>query len=94
MESLARGIASTFVAYTIHYTASHLYSSTCVPLGFMGFFQGFLAVGSPICKATQTIADATSTSYTTLIATGVSRLLVDIALTGTGGNTPHKTLPA
>lgn len=91
MEPLAKGVASVLVSYSVHYAASHLYTTTCVPHGLLGFFQGLLAVGSPLCKAAQTIADATSTSYASLLGVGVSRLLVDLTFTGIGGKTPRMT---
>ena len=91
MEPLAKGVASVLVSYSVHYAASHLYTATCVPHGVLGFFRGLLAVGSPICKAAQTVADATSTSYASLIAAGVSRLVVDLTFTGIAGKTPRTT---
>lgn len=91
MESLAKGLASVLVSYTVHYAASHLYTATCVPHGLVGFFRGLLAVGSPVCKAAQTVADATSTSYASLLAAGVSRLVVDLTFTGIAGKTPRMT---
>lgn len=91
MEPLAKGIASILVSYSVHYAASHLYTATCVPNGILGFFQGLLAVGSPVCKAAQTVADATSTSYASLMAAGVSRLVVDLTFTGIAGKIPHTT---
>lgn len=83
MEFLSKGAASAILAYTAHYGMSKLYNSFCVPDGFMGFIQGLLTAGSPICKSGLEVMTATQVSYSTVITMSISRLLLDLAVPST-----------
>lgn len=91
MEFVLKGVASAALSYTVHYTAARTYAAVCVQEGLWGFLQSALSVGSPMCKATQTIVAATETHYSGLLTSVVSRILIDLAITGIAGKTPHTT---
>lgn len=79
MDLLTKGAVSAILAYTTHYGISKLYDSFCVPDGFMGFVQGMLTTGSPICKAGLEAMTATQVSYGTVITMSISRFILDLA---------------
>ena len=77
MEAVVKGIATVLISYGTHYSVTKLYSTLCVPDGFLGFLQGLVTTGSPICLGAMEIMKYTQTSYSTLILLGASRLVVD-----------------
>ena len=85
---IAKAILSAAIAYTAHYASAKVYDYICVPDGYLGFFYGFVSMGSPICKAGMTIMTNTQVSYSSLITTGVSRLFVDMASSALGIESP------
>jgi len=84
MESLVKGAATVLISYTTHYAVTKLYSSLCVPDGFVGFVQGLVSTGSPMCAGAMEILKVTQTSYSSLIMLGATRLFVDIIMPATG----------
>jgi hypothetical protein len=74
---MEKSIASAILAYTIHYGAIKLYSHLCVPDGMMGFLQGLVTTGSPVCHIALKIVIGTEISYTTVLMMGVTRVIVD-----------------
>jgi len=75
--------------YASHYCLVKVYSTYCVPDGFLGFFQGALATGSPICTALITTLHHTQASYGTLVLTGVSSLLANSIFTRSESTTKN-----
>jgi hypothetical protein len=78
MNSIVRTILATIIAYTSHFSITQLYTTFCIPLGFYGYIQGILTMGSPICGSLLSIMTYTQSTYGTLVITGISSLLLDI----------------
>jgi hypothetical protein len=76
---IAKAILSAAIAYTAHYASAKAYDYVCVPDGYLGFFYGFVSMGSPICRAGLTLMTNSQVSYSSLITTSISRLFVDVA---------------
>jgi hypothetical protein len=76
---IAKAILSAAIAYTAHYASAKVYDYICVPDGYLGFFYGFVSMGSPICRAGLTLMTNSQVSYSSLITTSISRLFVDVA---------------
>jgi len=74
---MEKSIASALLAYTIHYGATKLYSHLCIPDGMMGFLQGLITTGSPVCHIGLKIISGTELSYSTMLMMGVTRVIVD-----------------
>lgn len=88
---MEKSIASALLAYTIHYGAVKIYSHLCVPDGMMGFLQGLITTGSPVCHIGLKIVSGTEISYTTVLMMGITRVIVDklikpAELSGASGN--------
>ena len=77
MNSISRTALSIFVAYSTHYFVTKMYSTFCIPDGLSGFLSGSMTTGSPICSTTFGIMTHTHVTYSTLILTSLSRLLID-----------------
>ena len=79
-----KGVASAAVAYSVHYTSAKLYGFFCVPDGVYGFVQGMFTTGSPVCQAGLAVVSNTQMSYSTLITIGLTRMVLDMAVPGSG----------
>lgn len=77
MEAVGKTCGSAFVAYSAHYGMTKLYNQFCVPDGFWGYLQGFVTTGSPLCKMGMDVMTHTQVSFSTVILTGVARILLD-----------------
>ena len=77
MSSISRTALAAFVAYSTHYVVTKLYSGFCVPSGFFEFFHGVLITGSPVCAATFSIMSNTHITYSTIMLTSLTRILID-----------------
>jgi hypothetical protein len=77
MESILKGVASVFIAYTAHYTSVKVYNYMCVPDGFMGYMTGIVSMGSPVCSMGVHIISSTQSFYSSVILMAMSRLVVD-----------------
>lgn len=74
-------VAGTFLlTYTTHYGAAKMYTSLCVPDGFVGYVYGMFTTGSPICSATLAYVSNSQSSYATMITATISRSLMDTLL--------------
>jgi hypothetical protein len=80
MSTIVRTFLSAVLAYTAHYSVSKLYSEICIPSGILGFFQGGITAGSPICSTALTFMSNTHNAYSTIILASLSRMFVDFAL--------------
>jgi hypothetical protein len=49
----------------------------CIPDGFGGFFSGMVHTGSPVCAGILNVMSHSHITFTTIIVTSMSRLLVD-----------------
>jgi hypothetical protein len=77
MESILKGLASVFIAYTAHYSAVKVYNYMCVPDGLMGYITGIVSMGSPVCSMGVHIISSTQSFYSSVILMAMSRLVVD-----------------
>lgn len=84
MEPLLKGLGSVLIAYSTHYGVTKLYNEFCVPDGVIGYFQGMLTTGSPVCAAGIKLATATQVSYSSMIILGLTRLAIDWVAPGSG----------
>ena len=80
-ESMATAIYKTLLAaimaYASHYGITKVYSEFCVPSGVMGFVQGIITAGSPVCSTAFSVMSNTHITYSTIILTSLSRLMID-----------------
>jgi hypothetical protein len=77
MHTLLKTGLSAVIAYTSHYSITKLYSNFCIPDGVYGFFKGILSAGSPVCSTTFSVMSNTHITYSTILMTSLSRLLID-----------------
>jgi hypothetical protein len=77
MHTLARTVLAAFLAYSSHYVFTKTYAWVCIPDGFGGFFTGMMHAGSPICAGILNIMSHSHVTFTTIVVTSISRLLVD-----------------
>lgn len=74
-------LAGTFIlTYTTHYGAAKVYTSICIPDGWLGFVKGMFTTGSPICSSILSYISNSQSSYATVITATVSRSLMDTLL--------------
>ena len=78
MEAILKGGLSAFIAYSSHYASVKFYSFACTPDGIWGYLTGFVSTGSPVCQASLGIVKNTQISYSNLILTSLTRILVDM----------------
>ena len=77
MEPIIKFAATAFLTYSSHYAISKLYNMACVPDGIMGYMYGFISMGSPVCQVGLQAMTNTQVSYSSMIMTGITRLVVD-----------------
>ena len=82
MEIVLKNVASAALVYTTHYVSTKVYSYICVPDGIVGYLNGFISTGSPVCSAGIQLISSTQTTYVSMVLMGISRLIIDAALTG------------
>ena len=82
MESISKSMVSALIAYTTHYGATKLYNRLCVPDGFLGYLQGLISAGSPVCQAGVNIISNTQVTYASIILMGITRAIVDLVAPG------------
>uniref|UniRef100_A0A6C0HK60 Uncharacterized protein n=1 Tax=viral metagenome TaxID=1070528 RepID=A0A6C0HK60_9ZZZZ len=78
LAEVGKTVAAVIVTYSAHYASIKVYSGVCVPDGILGYIQGFLSAGSPLCSATLAYASNSQNSYATLITMAVSRIAIDM----------------
>ncbi len=77
MHTLIKTGLSAVIAYSSHYSITKIYSTFCIPDGIYGFFKGILSAGSPVCSTTFSVMSNTHITYSTIIITSLSRLIID-----------------
>jgi hypothetical protein len=77
MHHFLRTCIAAFLAYSSHYTFTKTYSYLCIPDGFGGFLTGMMYTGSPVCAGILNVMSHSHITFTTIIVTSMSRLLVD-----------------
>jgi hypothetical protein len=82
MEVILKSAASAIIAYTAHYASTKFYSYACVPDGWMGYLNGLITTGSPVCQVGVQLISSTQTSYSSMLLMSISRILVDLVAPG------------
>lgn len=77
MHHFVRTCIAAFLAYSSHYAFTKTYSYLCIPDGFGGFLTGMMYTGSPVCAGILNVMSHSHITFTTIIVTSMSRLLVD-----------------
>jgi hypothetical protein len=77
MHNLARTLLAAFLAYSSHYAFTKTYAWVCIPDGVSGFFTGMMHAGSPICAGILNVMSHSHVTFTTIVVTSMSRLLID-----------------
>lgn len=78
MEAILKSGFSAILAYSIHYGTTKFYNLACVPDGIMGYLNGLITTGSPVCQVGLQVIANTQVSYSTLLTVSMARLIVDI----------------
>lgn len=80
LSPILKVAGTLFLTYSSHYGAIKLYSTFCVPDSLVGYLQGMITTGSPVCSATLAYASNSQTSYATIITMTISRAIMDAVL--------------
>ena len=59
-----------------------MYNYACVPDGIIGYMYGFVSMGSPVCQVGLQAMTSTQVSYSSMIMTGITRIIVDYIVPG------------
>jgi hypothetical protein len=78
MNAITKAGITAIIAYSSHFGVTKIYNTFCIPDGFYGFLEGLLTSGSPFCGSLLHIMTYTQVTYSTLLVTGLARLLVDL----------------
>jgi hypothetical protein len=82
MDPIMKFAATAFLTYSTHYGISKVYNLACVPDGIMGYMYGFVSMGSPLCQVGLQAMTNTQVSYSSMVMTGITRLVVDYIMPG------------
>jgi hypothetical protein len=82
MEPILKFAATAALTYSTHYGIAKVYNMACVPDGIMGYIYGFVSMGSPVCQVGLQAMTSTQVSYSSMIMTGITRLVVDYIMPG------------
>lgn len=77
MEPIVKFVTTAALTYSAHYGIAKMYNMVCVPDGLMGYIYGVVSMGSPICQVGLQAMTSTQVSYSSMIMTGITRLIVD-----------------
>ena len=77
IEPIVKFVTTAALTYSAHYGIAKVYNMVCVPDGLMGYIYGVVSMGSPICQVGLQAMTSTQVSYSSMIMTGITRLLVD-----------------
>jgi hypothetical protein len=78
MEVILKNVAAALLAYSMHYGATKFYNMACVPDGFIGYLNGLITTGSPICQAGIQVISSTQVSYSSMILMSITRIFIDL----------------
>ena len=77
MEPIVKFVTTAALTYSAHYGIAKIYNMVCVPDGLMGYIYGMVSMGSPICQVGLQAMTSTQVSYSSMIMTGITRLVLD-----------------
>jgi hypothetical protein len=77
IEPIVKFVTTAALTYSAHYGIAKMYNMICVPDGLMGYIYGVVSMGSPLCQVGLQAMTNTQVSYSSMIMTGITRLLVD-----------------
>ena len=80
VAAIYKTLLAAMIAYSSHYGITKIYSEFCVPSGIMGFVQGMITAGSPVCSTAFSVMSNTHITYSTIILTSLSRLIIDVCV--------------
>ena len=78
MEAILKSMFSAFLAYSIHYGTTKFYNIACVPDGIIGYLNGLITTGSPVCQVGLQVIANTQVSYSSLITMGISSIFTEL----------------
>ena len=77
MHNLVRTAFAALLAYSSHYVFTKTYAWMCIPDGIGGFFNGMMYTGSPVCAGILNVMSHSHVTFTTVVVTSISRVLID-----------------
>ncbi len=80
VAAIYKTLLAAMMSYASHYGITKIYSEFCVPSGAMGFVQGMISAGSPVCSTAFSVMSSTHITYSTIILTSLSRLMIDMCV--------------
>lgn len=90
VATIYKTLLAAMMAYASHYGVTKIYSEFCIPSGIVGFVQGILTAGSPVCSTAFSVMTNTHITYSTIILTSLSRLVIDVCMDSPSSNPPVK----
>jgi hypothetical protein len=81
MNAITKAGLTALIAYSSHFSVTKLYNVICIRDGIYGFIEGLMTAGSPLCSSLLTVMTYTQVTYSTLLVTSITRILVDIVNT-------------
>ena len=78
LEVILKNIAAGLLAYSSHYAATKFYNYACVPDSFVGYISGIITTGSPICQSVVQVISNTQVSYSSILLTSITRIVVEL----------------
>lgn len=88
VAAIYKTLLAAMMAYASHYGITKVYSEYCIPSGVMGFMQGIITAGSPVCSTAFSVMSNTHVTYSTIILTSLSRFLIDVCVDSPSSSTP------
>jgi hypothetical protein len=75
---ILKNIAASILAYSTHYAAIKFYNYACVQDGFVGYINGIITTGSPVCQSVVQVISSTQVSYSSIILMSITRIVVEM----------------
>jgi hypothetical protein len=78
MEVILKNAAAALLAYSAHYAAIKFYNYACIPDGVVGYINGLITTGSPVCQSVIQVISSTQVSYSSILLMSITRITVDL----------------
>lgn len=75
---ILKNIAAGILAYSTHYFATKFYNYACIADGFVGYINGIITTGSPVCQSVVQIISSTQVSYSSILLMSITRIIVEM----------------
>jgi hypothetical protein len=89
IEPIVKFAATAILTYSAHYSIAKVYNMVCVPDGLMGYIYGIISMGSPLCQVGLQAMTSTQVSYSSMIMTGITRLVIDYIIPTSSSGAPE-----